>query len=70
MSKKLSYYAADILDRVETALLAAEELGGTVDTDDYLLLMEKVATLAAERYNAAAEPRGFGESMTIHQITA
>ena len=70
MNDKLSPAAVDILDSVVIALQNAEELGGTMDTDDYLLLMEAVATLAAERYNAAAEPRGFGERMSVHWVIA
>lgn len=70
MSKKLSPEALNILDRVISVLQDADELGGTEDTDDYLRLMEMVATLAANHYNAAAATRGYGESMTIHQITA
>jgi hypothetical protein len=61
MSNKLSLVAAEILNRVKDALQAAEELGGTDGTDDYLALMEEVATLAVEQHNAANSERGCGE---------
>jgi hypothetical protein len=70
MSNKLSPSATDILNRITSVLQDAEEMGGVRDDDDYLLLMEKVATLASSRYNAAAKPRGYGERLSIHQIVA
>ena len=58
MSKKLSPSAAEILDSVITALQPAEELGGVADTDDYVALMEAVATFALNCRNTANYERG------------
>jgi hypothetical protein len=58
MTKKLSPSAAEILDNVITALQPAEELGGVADTDDYIALMEAVATFALNCRNTANNERG------------
>jgi hypothetical protein len=71
MSNKLSPAALEIYFRVQNALQAAEELGGTDGTDDYLALMEKVATLAVMLRNTANEERGCGEVLPpLHLNTA
>ncbi len=61
MSKKLSNSADEIFFQVQNALQAAEELGGTDGTDDYLALMQKVAKYAVLCHNAANSERGCGE---------